>query len=144
MRFCYWGVLKMSDLSDQTEAAVEERWGALRDPYDWLETPMLVLSDLIDERVPSHAADRYSIAPELLDIRRGLPKPIGRLVSARSLSEVRLRMHDRQAVALVVRACDRAIAEDLARRSADFRRHEQLLVRNVIVVPYDKVLGEVD
>src|SRR4051812_20076463 len=71
--------------------------------------------DLIRQRIPGEAHNRHAAAADPQDVGPLLPEPVHGLVAVRTLAEVRLRVHDRQLVALVVLPGDLAIPEDLPR-----------------------------
>src|SRR5215213_1952306 len=98
--------------------------------------------DLVRQRVPGEAHNRHAAVSHAQDVGPLLPEPVHSLVAVRTLAEVRLRVHNRQLVALVVLPRDLAIAEYLARGAGRAVCCHSVLVGNVVVVPHHAVLPE--
>ena len=96
--------------------------------------------DLVGQRVPGEADGRDTDVPQAKDVGPFLPQPVHQLVADRAFDEVRFRVHDRQAVAVVILPGDLGVAEDLPRRRRVPVLEHAMLVGPVIVVAEDAVL----
>src|SRR3954452_25404759 len=98
--------------------------------------------DLVRQRVPGEAHNRHAAVAHAQDVGPLLPEPVHSLVAVRTLAEVRLRVHDRQLVALVVLPRDLTIAEHLARGAGRAVWCHSVLIFDVVVAPHHAVLPE--
>src|SRR4051794_38915780 len=90
--------------------------------------------DLVRQRVPREAHDRHARVTHAQNIGPFLPEPVDSLVAVRPLAEVRLGVHHRQLVALVVLLRDLGIAEHLTGSTRAAIGRHPMLISDVIVV----------
>ena len=88
---------------------------------EWIHAAVLFTQsripiDLIRQRVPGEADDRNAAVPDPQDVGPFLPQPGGRLITVGTLCQVRLGVHDRKAIAVVVLPRDLCVSEHFARR----------------------------
>src|SRR5829696_6355512 len=98
--------------------------------------------DLVRKRVPGEAHNRHAATADPQDVGPLLPEPVHGFVAVCPLAQVRLRVHDRQFIAVVVLPRDLTIPEHLARRACAAVYCYPMLICDVVVVPHDAVLPQ--
>src|SRR5690349_4304984 len=98
--------------------------------------------DLVGKAVPGEADRWDSDVAQAKDVGPFLPQPLHRLVAMRAFPQVRLCVHHRQAVAIVILARDLGVTKRLPRRDRVPVSENTVLVQLIIIVTQDAVLLE--
>ena len=96
--------------------------------------------DLVGQAIPGEAHGRDAHVAQAQDVGPFLPQPFNRLVAVRTLPEVGLGVHHRQAIAVVILPRDLGVAEGLAGSDSVAVGEYAVLVELVIIVAEDAVL----